>query len=244
MHRCLVTTENLLADTLTLGREASHHLHTVLRVRPDDPVVLFDGQGRTRRALVRSAERHSVALTAAEPAQTHPAPVCAITLFACISKGHRMDWTVEKAVELGIARLVPVISEHTVVRLAPGDREGKAERWRRVAAEAARQCGAVWMPTIVSPLPFREALPLVATTLPVFTAALTPAARPLREVFASHSEPPVHAGWFVGPEGDFSEAELAELTATGATPVSLGPLVLRSETACLYGLCALNAAWL
>ena len=80
--------------------------------------------------------------------------------------------------------------------------------------------------------------------LPVFTAALTPAARPLREVFASHSEPPVHAGWFVGPEGDFSEAELAELTATGATPVSLGPLVLRSETACLYGLCALNAAWL
>jgi 16S rRNA (uracil1498-N3)-methyltransferase len=241
MHRCLTTTENLLSGGFTLEREAARHLLTVLRVKPGERVELFDGRGRTRTAAVVSADRHALTLAADAPAREHPRPACALTLFACVSKGARMDWTVEKATELGAARIVPVISERTVAR--PAD----ASRWRRVAEEAARQSGAAWLPEIPDPLPFPAALPLAQETAPLFVAALTPTARPLRELlFSSHSSLTTHhsPGWFVGPEGDFTPAELDALLRAGAIPVSLGPQVLRAETACLYGLCALSCAWL
>lgn len=244
MHRCLVTTEELLADAITLGRDAARHLQTVLRVRPGDRVTLFDGQGRTRCAAVAAAEKHGLTLTAGAPVHEHPRLPCSVTLFACVSKGNRMDWTVEKAVELGVSRIVPVISDRTIVRLDADEGAAKVSRWSRVAEEAARQCGAAWLPEISTPVPFKACLLLVTKTAPVFVAALMPAARPLRDALAAHATPPLLAGWFVGPEGDFTPAELDALLAAGAIPVSLGQQVLRAETACLYGLCALNCAWL
>jgi 16S rRNA (uracil1498-N3)-methyltransferase len=243
MHRHLVTTAELLADALTLERGAARHLQTVLRVKPGDQVTLFDGRGRTRLAVITSAEKHGLSLAAEAPAQECPRPACRLTLFACVSKGSRMDWTVEKAVELGVSALVPVLSERTVVRLDAEDADAKAGRWSRVAEEAARQCGAAWLPEIAPPAPFKAVLAAVSRTRPTFVAALAPTARPLREALAAHPAPP-QAGWFVGPEGDFTPAELDALLAAGAEPVSLGPQVLRAETACLYGLCALNCAWL
>ncbi|MDR2850316.1 MAG: 16S rRNA (uracil(1498)-N(3))-methyltransferase [Verrucomicrobiota bacterium] len=236
MHRQLVTAAELSRDTLTLDREASRHLLTVLRVKPGARVQLFDGHGRTREAMVAAVEKHGLALAAAGTCAAHPRPVCAVTLFVCVIKGARMDWTVEKATELGAARIVPVVSERTVAR--PAD----SSRWQRIAEEAARQCGSAWLPEIPAPLPFTAALPLVARAAPVFVAALTPGARPLRHALAAQAAPPQQAGWFVGPEGDFTPAELDALAASGAIPVSLGPLVLRAETACLYGLCALSCA--
>jgi len=244
MHRCLIKTQALFADALTLGRDEARHLQTVLRVKPGDAVALFDGCGHTRSAVVATADKHGLSFTPSDAPQTHPRPPCAITLFACVSKGKRMDWTIEKAVELGVARIVPVISARTIVRLDADDGDAKADRWLRVAEEAARQCGAVWLPEIVQPVSFQAGLPLVAQTQPVFVAALTPNAQPLRNALALCPIPPVQAGWFVGPEGDFTPAELDALLAAGAIPVSLGPQVLRAETACLYGLCALNCAWL
>lgn len=244
MHRCLVTTEQLLAETVALEREATRHLQTVLRVGAGDRIVLFDGHGRTRTTVVTDTRRHGLTLSAAEPVAEHPRPRCALTLFVCVSKGNRMDWTVEKAVELGAAAIAPVLSERSVVRLDADDRPAKAGRWTRVAEEAARQCGAAWLPDMLSPMTFADALPLVTRAAPVFVAALAPGARPLREALAAHATPPTHAGWFVGPEGDFTPAELDALLAAGAVPVSLGRHVLRAETACLYGLCALNCAWL
>ena len=244
MHRCHVTVEQLAADAFTLGRDESRHLQTVLRIKPGERVTLFDGRGRTRPATVSAVEKNGLSFAACAPAQSHPLPPCRITLFACVSKGNRMDWTVEKAVELGVATGAPVLSERTVVRLDAEERPAKAERWARVAEEAARQCGAAWLPEILAPLPFGDALPLVTRAAPVFVAALAPGARPLREALAAHASAPARAGWFVGPEGDFAPAELEALLAAGATPVSLGQQVLRAETACLYGLCALNCAWL
>ena len=244
MHRCLVQPDQLLADACALGRDEARHLQTVLRVRPGERVTLFDGRGRTRLAVVSAVEKHGLSLTADAHAQEHPCHPCTITLFACVSKGSRMDWTVEKAVELGVGRIVPVISDHTIVRLDADDGIAKAARWSRVAEEAARQCGAAWLPVIIPPAPFKACLPLVTRTAPVFVAALTPAAKPLREALSAFAAPPPLAGWFVGPEGDFTPDELDALLAAGAAPVSLGQQVLRAETACLYGLCALNCAWL
>jgi len=244
MHRCLVTAEQLLAEACTLGRDEAYHLQTVLRVKPGERVTFFDGQGHTRLSVVKAAEKHGLSLTAEGPVRVHSRPLCHLTLFACVSKGNRMDWTVEKAVELGISRIVPVISDRTIVRLDADEGVAKTIRWSRVAEEAARQCGAVWLPEILPPVSFKACLPLLASAHPVFVAALLPTAGPLRNAIAVHAEPPQQAGWFVGPEGDFTPAELDALLAAGACPVSLGRQVLRAETACLYGLCVLNCAWL
>jgi len=289
MHRHLVTTDILLADTCVLGKEEARHLQTVLRVKPGDKIQLFDGQGHTRLVVVSipphfmkcggmdaepKTSKNSLCLTAIEPAINHPKPICSITLFVCISKGKHMDLTIEKAVELGVARIVPVISDRTIVRIDADDREAKADRWMRIAEEAARQCGRAWLPEILTPRSFKESLALVQQTTPTFVAALTPDAKPLRDFLlsgvgvqgsgrawvsdpaearsenvalpppASLLPPPSQAGWFVGPEGDFTPDELQRLLDAGAVPVGLGPLVLRAETACLYGLCALNCAWM
>ena len=244
MHRHLVTTDELLADATTLGREGARHLQAVLRVKPGDRIELFDGRGRTRLFAVASAAKHGLSLEAEAPAREHPRPACRITLFACVSKGGRMDWTVEKAVELGAARIVPVISDRTVVRLDAEDGPAKASRWSRVAEDAARQCGAAWLPSVLPPVPFKACAPLVSETAPAFVAALSPAAKPLRDALRAFPTPPPQAGWFVGPEGDLTPDELAALLAAGAVPVSLGARILRAETACLYGLCALGCAWL
>ena len=237
MHRHLITPEQLSSDVITLEREAARHLQTVLRVKLGDRIGLFDGHGHTREAVVTSAERHALTLTVDTPVQAHPRPACAITLFVCVIKGARMDWMIEKATELDTARIVPVISERTIAR--PDD----ASRWQRIAEEAARQSGAVWLPEIIQPVSFASALPIAQTTAPLFVAALTPDARPLRDALAPCLSPQ-QTGWFVGPEGDFTAAELDALISSGAIPVSLGRQVLRAETACVYGLCAVSCAWL
>lgn len=237
MHRCLVQTEQLLSSPCRLDREAARHLQSVLRVQVGDRVQLFDGKGRTRVMGVTEATKQGLALEAVADVAETPRPSPVVTLFVCISKGKRMDWTIEKAVELGVGRIVPVLSEHTVVRVDADERGAKADRWMRVAEEAARQCGTAWIPEVLPPTPFGEVLKTLAESAPVFVAALRPGAGLLRNALEAS---PRQAGWFVGPEGDFTAAELDALIASGAIPVTLGPLVLRAETACLYGLCVLR----
>jgi 16S rRNA (uracil1498-N3)-methyltransferase len=288
MHRHLITPDALLADTCVLGKEEARHLQTVLRVKPGDMIQLFDGQGHTRKMFVvppvshfmkcettegeKKTSKNLLFLKAVEPVVNHPKVRCSLTLFVCISKGKHMDWTIEKAVELGVARIVPVISDRTIVRVDTEDRDAKADRWMRIAEEAARQSGRAWLPEILTPRSFKESLALVQQTTPTFVAALTPDAKPLRDFLLTATRgsgfgvqgsgrawvsdpaearsenvalpPPSQTGWFVGPEGDFTPDELQRLLDAGAIPVSLGSLVLRAETACLYGLCALNCAWM
>lgn len=244
MHRCFVKTDQLLADTCFIQNEEARHLQTVLRAKLGERITLFDGYGHTRLVHIEHAEKRGLQFTADAPVAHHPRHHCHITLFACISKKNRMDWTVEKAVELGVSRIVPVISERTIIRLDTADSLIKAERWSRVAEEAARQCGATWLPEIMPPAAFHTCLSLVTLTRPVFVASLEPDTQPLREALAFYSNPPPLAGLFVGPEGDFTTTELTALRASHAVSVSFGKHVLRAETACLYGLCILNNAWL
>ena len=244
MHRCLVDTTQLLSEDLALTKEDSRHLKTVLRIKPGEQIEIFDGKGRTRLASIDKIVKNSISIKACDTPVKHAGPACAITLFVCISKGKRMDWTVEKAVELGAARIIPVISDRTIVRLSETDGLGKAERWRRVAADAARQCGTAWIPEITSPVKFNDSLVMFSECAPVFTAALTNDAVPLRKALQQYPLPPPASGWFVGPEGDFTVQELNQLRKCESIFVNLGSNVLRSETATLYGLCVLSSAWL
>ena len=234
MHRLLVPSETLSLVRAVLPSAAIRHLK-VLRPRPGEKIELFDGCGSTREYAYSSE-----GLTATGETVTMPWPSTRLTLFACVTKGSRWDWTIEKAVELGVGRIVPVLSERCIVRLAAVERVPKAERWRRIAEDAARQSDAVWLPEVLPAVDFGEALELAKTCRRTFAGALmTPPPPPLLTAVET-MDGEGDWGLFVGPEGDFTPDELEALLKI-ATPVSFGPTILRAETAAIFGLSVLAA---
>jgi len=240
MHRLLVETAQLECDAPLLPKEAQAHLR-VLRPKEGECVELFDGKGKWR---IFSYQREGVSPLAPVEATIHfqPAPQ-PLTLFACVTKGSRWDWTIEKATELGVTRIVPVISDRTIVRIAPNERAAKRARWSRIAEDAARQSDAKWLPEIHAPISFDESLVLVKETTG-FIGALTNPPPPMigeavSSVLSEFQPSTFTPSLFVGPEGDFTSAELQALLAI-ATPVSFGSTILRAETAAIYGLSVLK----
>ena len=227
MHRLLVETSPLERDAPELPADAARHLR-VVRPQRGERIELFDGRGRWR------VYEWGDGLRAAGEAQFAARPSASVALFACVTKGSRWDWTIEKATELGVARIVPVISARTIVRIPKDERLAKRARWLRVAEDAARQSDAKWLPEIDAAVDFEESLPLVRETA-CFVGALTdPPPQPLLSAMEgaglSASRP---VSVYVGPEGDFTPEELAALLEC-ATPTSFGPTVLRAETAAIF----------
>ena len=177
MHRLLVCSEQLTSDSPVLPKEAANHLK-VLRPKDGEEIELFDGCGKSRRFSVEGGGKN-FRLAALSPVCTAPRASRSLTLFACVTKGSRWDWTIEKATELGVTRIVPVVSARTIVRIGADEREAKRARWIRIAEDAARQSDAKWIPEIHEPVSFAESLPLVRETT-CFVGALTnPTPRPL-----------------------------------------------------------------
>jgi 16S rRNA (uracil1498-N3)-methyltransferase len=219
-----------------LSGDEARHLSQVLRIRAGQPIEVFDGAGRRAAATVLNVARDQVALelgNTIESAPSHPA----ITLAQAIPKGKNMDLIVQKAVELGVATIRPLVTRHTVVQ--PGD--GKSDKWRRVALEACKQCGQDRLPTIFEPAPFEEWIREPATGMRLI-ASLAPGARTFRDVVAACPDA-TEISILIGPEGDFSEAETALALAAGFHPITLGAIVLRTETAALFCLSALRFAY-
>ena len=256
MHRLLVPSEQLASDSPVLPKEAANHLK-VLRPKDGEEIELFDGSGKSRRFSVEGGGKN-FRLAALSPVCTAPRASRSLTLFACVTKGSRWDWTIEKATELGVTRIVPVVSARTIVRIGADEREAKRARWIRIAEDAARQSDAKWIPEIHEPVSFAESLPLVRETT-CFVGALTnPPPQPLLKALIDlqqaaipapvprspfpvpHSPFPDSLSIYVGPEGDFSPEELAALIEI-ATPVSFGSTILRAETAAIYGVSVLKS---
>jgi 16S rRNA (uracil1498-N3)-methyltransferase len=223
-----------------LTNDEARHLSQVLRIKPGETITVFDGQGRHAEAEVLSVSRDQIPLKIIGSIEFPPAPLPTITLAQAIPKGKNMDLIVQKAVELGIAAIQPLVTRHTIVQ--PGD--GKSEKWRRNALEACKQCGQDTLPRIADPLPFDRWLESGAGVPPAahhlrLIASLAPGAKPLREVLHAHPGTTA-ATLLVGPEGDFSPEETTAALAAGFLPVSLGSIVLRVETATLFCLSALR----
>ena len=236
MHRLLVETDVLSSDCPFLPKDAANHLK-VLRPKNGENIELFDGKGKFRTFYYHD----DWGLSPTGGVCEMPRPATELTLFACVTKGSRWDWTVEKATELGVTRIVPVISERTIVRLAPSEYEAKRLRWQRVAEDAARQSDAKWLPEIHAPVTFAESLPLVRETR-CFVGALTnPPSKTIGEALAEEKGKISRLATFIGPEGDFTPSELAALLEI-ATPVSFGSTILRAETAAIYALSVLKSS--
>lgn len=222
-------------ESPALTGDEARHLAQVLRIKPGESVTVFDGCGHRATAEVLSVTRDHVALRLGTT-QVTAAPLPAITLAQAIPKGKNMDLIVQKAVELGIAAIHPLVTRHTVVH--PGD--GKSDKWRRTALEACKQCGQDTLPAIAEPRPFAQWLADLTESPDLrLIASLAPGARPLREVLHAHPGTAA-ATLLVGPEGDFAPEETTAALAAGFVPVSLGPIVLRVETATLFCLSALR----
>ena len=251
MHRLLVESEALELDSPELPKEAANHLK-VLRPKDGEEIELFDGKGtwRVYKVVVGSGSgRADFRLVPSEllnsPTAQLPNSVQRpkpLTLFACVTKGSRWDWTIEKATELGVTRIVPVISERTIVRIPKEDRAAKRERWMRIAEDAARQSDAKWLPEILEPVDFVDSLALVRETHCLIGALTNPPPRMILDELLHSSTSTSHFNYslFVGPEGDFTPDELKSLIEI-ATPVSFGPTILRAETAAIFGVSVLAA---
>ena len=237
MHRLLVESVLLDEESPVLPADAVHHLK-VLRPKDGEAIELFDGCGSWRTyAWDSSASR----LRAQSNNQTIKQSNISLTLFACVTKGSRWDWTIEKATELGVTRIVPVISERTIVRIPKAERAVKRERWMRIAEDAARQSDAKWLPEIHEAVDFKDALPLVKETTCFIGALTNPPSPPLPlAIKRSNNQANKRFSVFIGPEGDFTPEELKVLMEI-ATPTSFGPTILRAETAAIYAVSVLAA---
>lgn len=235
MARFFLSPEAWGGEGLLEGDEA-RHLGQVLRAGEGECVTVFDGRGRSADAEVLEVTKRAVRLQLGEVRQAE-APRPAVTLAQAVPKGKTMDLIVQKAVELGVAVIQPLVTRHGVAR--PDAR--KAEKWRRVALEACKQCGQDWLPELREPLDLmawlagqdRDAVELR------LIASLAEGVRPMREVLreAGMSEQVVV---LVGPEGDFSSEETRAALESQYRPLSLGPLVLRVETASVFCLAAIR----
>lgn len=229
---------------ITLPPAESHHLVTVNRARSGDTVIAFDGRGTEWTCELADARKSGASLRVTATHSRAPLP-CTVTLAQALPKGGVMDDIVRHATELGTARIVPVASERTQVHL-DGDRsDKKTDKWRTAALEAAKQCGNPFLPEITGVQPLSSFLASEAATSAELrlVASLHPGARSLRHTLAAfrtqHARPPASAVWLVGPEGDFSPAEMTAAQAAGFIPVTLGPLVLRCDTAATAALAIL-----
>lgn len=212
-----------------LDEDASRYVARVHRQHEGDRLVLFDpDQALEADATISAIERSSVTLIVGETRPASLRPQRRVTLLQATCKSDKFDAIVRDATELGVSRVVPVFAERSVSRPA----EGRTSRWRKIAIEAARQCGRGDAPAISSPMDLVDAVPLFASGEGVVGFCLDPAAStPLGMALLDVSSD-VELAFLVGPEGGLTAEEMDACTTAGLTRVSLGPLTLRAETVC------------
>ena len=221
-------------DQAELTGDEAKNLAQVLRIKSGAEVTVFDGKGRRAAAIVGDVNRDRVSLEISEATVSSP-PLPAVTLAQAIPKGKNMELIVQKAVELGVARIQPLSTQHTIVQ--PG--EGKADKWRRIALEACKQCGQDTLPEIADPMTFAHWIQSELASELSIIASLADGARPMRDIVREHPDLK-SCSLLIGPEGDFSDGETSAALEAGFKPVTLGNIVLRVETASLYCLSALR----
>jgi len=237
-HRFHIPPANWNPASLAVTGDEFHHCRDVMRCRPGDRVVVFNGVGTEADVEILSLDAARAPLKVWTLSET-PRPPASLTLGQAVPKGKNMDLIVQKATELGASVIVPLLSERTVVRLDPDEARRKQEKWQRVAVEACKQCGQNWLPEVALPVSVDTFVAKAGRARPGelrLIAALTAEARPLRKILGDQEIRPKAATILIGPEGDFTPAEVSLAIGAGFDPLTLGPIVLRSETAAIYAL--------
>ena len=223
-------------ESIGLEPDAGHHVARVLRKRVGDELVLFNGHGGQYPATISAVDRASVIVTTGDLDPIEVESPLGLTLGIALSRGERMDWIVQKATELGVHSIAPLVSERTEVRLR-GERQDKKRRhWQQVAIGACEQCGRNRLPGIEPLQPLAQWIRQVKAEVRLVLHH--------RAGSQHHSAAkPASAALLIGPEGGLSSAEIEAAVGAGFSPLQLGPRVLRTETAPLAAIAILQARW-
>ena len=225
-----------IGKRLVIGGSAANHVTRVLRLRAGDAVTLFDGRGGEFSGRIEAFGRDTVTVSVLEEHAIDRESPLSLTLAQGVSRGERMDWVIQKATELGVSRIVPVLTERSVVRLDAKQAEKKLQHWRGIAVAACEQSGRNRVPDVGTPLNFHECIRSTETTHT--RLLLSPAGDlridDLRDIGAGVTV-------LIGPEGGLTDSEQEAALAAGFKAVRLGPRVLRTETAAIAALTILQS---
>ncbi len=223
---------------VALPAAGAHHIVRVLRMRENAPLRVFDGEGHEFQAQIAQIAGDKVTVQLGEQVQATPESRLRITLVQGVSRGERMDWTLQKATELGVAAISPVLTSRSVVRLDQKQAEKKQAHWLGVITSACEQCGRARLPSLAAPITLRDYFANVRKDgMRLVLSPTAPAS------LAGIASLPAKVELLIGPEGGLDDSELIAAEQAGFMPVRLGPRVLRTETAAIVALSVLQGLW-
>ena len=238
MHTFYVPPSQINADTATITGSEQHHLRNVLRITPGEIIRIIDGQGNVYTAeILNTPTNRSSSEAQIHTNEFHGTPLPTLTLFQGVPKNDKMELILQKTTELGITQVVPLYSERSLQKPS----QNRYERWHRVVISATKQCKRAWLPELCNTQPFEAALAqLERFSLCLVLSPHTEQASISSYVEVQHIKTVLRAtphttaiALFVGPEGGFSDQEIAVAIQSGCVPVTLGTNILRTETAAI-----------
>lgn len=235
MSRFFISDENVFENSIVIIGEDANHIKNVLRCRIGDMLVLSDGKGTDFEVRIDSLGQGQIITKIENISKNKTEPPLDIVLFQGIPKGDKMDFVIQKGVELGINRIVPVITERTILRFSSEkDKAKKTLRWQKIAHEAAKQCNRGIIPKVDIPMNFKDIIDLFDdldfTLIPYEKEECLTLGNSIRKMKAGRVKIKA-VGLIIGPEGGFSEEEVNVAVIHGASSIKLGPRILRTETA-------------
>ena len=234
-----------ITDTLGIGSHAelpdsaAHHAVRVLRLKPGDSIVLFNGDGFEYPSQITDIVKRTVTVEITEQKAISRESPLVTTLIQAVTNSDKMDFTIQKAVELGVARIMPVISDRCVIRLNSERAEKRHKHWQGIIISACEQCGRNRLPDI-DPVVSLDTMVSATSVSDELRLLLTPDAQ---TSIKKELAPPQSVSFLVGPEGGLTDTEIRLLVDNGFHPVRLGPRVLRTETAASVVLSVIQTLW-
>ncbi|MGM0677489.1 16S rRNA (uracil(1498)-N(3))-methyltransferase [Ectothiorhodospira marina] len=246
--RCFLDQPLQTGDEIALDERAHRHVVQVLRLRVGAPLVLFNGEGGEYAATLTLAERRASRVRIDEHRSRDTRPALGVTLLQGIAKGDRMDYSLQKATELGVSRIQPLVAKRSVTHEDPKRMNKRQEHWRGVIVSACEQSGRTDIPELLPPLPLSHWLDTqhpgrTDEDTASWSLVLDPEATSSLGDLAASKARPQAVTLLIGPEGGLDEREISQARHCGLTPVRLGPRVLRTETAGVAALAIIQSLW-
>lgn len=228
-------------STLTLDKSQSHYLGRVLRARTGAAIELFNGDGYNYAGIIESISRHEITVSISSRSAAGSASPCRIRLLQSLSRNEKMDWVIQKAVELGVAEIQPIETSRSLIQLDEKRASRREAHWRSVIIGAAQQCGRSEIPPVKAPLDLASALATVADDERCMIA-LPDAEQSLYQVLHTEQRQ-AKVAVMIGPEGGFDPEERSVIASANFLAVRAGPRVLRTETAAIALISAIQLVW-
>lgn len=230
-HRFFVSPETLTAPQVRLTQNLAHRISRVLRLSPGDHIYLLDGSGHEAEAEIIAISREEVLACVRGSYQLRTEPLTQVSLYQAALPGERFEWVLEKGTELGVSHFVPLICARNTAKLPVGgkDWERKLGRWQAIIRSAAEQSHRARLPRIEAPMPFARAIMALAQPAIMAWEGSSSSLKPALAALAADKPSVLSA--VVGPEGGFTDGEVALARSAGVRLISLGPRILRAETA-------------